>query len=156
MCIRDRYELAIITGAFIEKGREKREWEEWDESIQGPKPPKPKREKSRWILYLVCLLAIGGAAFLYFQNKEEIHQFIKDFPNGFSFSDNKTSDTERLVSETNSSIITTVLIPDSNWSKIPKNQEFLIELTPADSNLSNNVDLNSSGQIYRAILREKK
>ncbi|MBT3638211.1 MAG: hypothetical protein HN531_14840, partial [Opitutae bacterium] len=39
------YELAIITGAVIEKAKERREWEEWDESLQGPRPPKPKREK---------------------------------------------------------------------------------------------------------------
>lgn len=150
------YELAIITGAFMEKSRQRREWDEWDESIQGPRPPKPKREKTRWILYLVCLLTIGGATFLYFQNKEELHQFMKDFSNGFSSDDNQPSDPKPLVPETNSSIVANFLSSDSNWSDIPKNQEFLIELTPTDSNLSGTVDLNSSGQIYRAILREKK
>ena len=150
------YELAIITGAVIEKAKERREWEEWDESVQGPRPPKPKREKLRWVLYLTCLLVLGGLAALYFQNKEKAHQLMKDFSSWFDSGENQPVKSKPLIPDTNSSATTTDPDADSNWSGILTNQEFLIELIPVDGNLSGTGDLNSSGLIYRAILREKQ
>ena len=149
------YELAIIAGAVIEKAKERREWEEWDESIQGPRPPKPQREKLRWVLYLTCLLSLGGLAALYFQNQEKAHQLMKDVSSWFDSSGTQPVDSKPLIPDTNSSATTTDPAADSNWSGILKNQEFLIELIPVDGNLSGTGDLNSSGLIYRAILREK-
>ncbi|MBT3638497.1 MAG: hypothetical protein HN531_16315 [Opitutae bacterium] len=150
------YELAIITGAVIEKAKERREWEEWDESVQGPRPPKPKREKSRWVLYLTCLLVLGGLAALYFKNKEKAHELMKDFSSWFDSGENQSVKSKPLIPETNSSATTTDPTADSNWSGISTNREFLLELRPVDGNLSGTGDLNSSGLIYRAILREKQ
>lgn len=149
------YELAIITGAVIEKAKERREWEEWDESIQGPRPPKPKREKLRWILYLTCLLAIGGCATLYFQNKEKVHQVMKDISSWFDSNEKNSTKSNPLPTEANSTLSTKAWAMDTNRTGIATNQEFLIELIPIDGNHSESGDLNSSGQIYRAILREK-
>ena len=150
------YELAIIAGAVIEKAKERREWEEWDESIQGPRPPKPQREKLRWVLYLTCLLSLGGLAALYFQNQEKAHQLMKDISSWFDSSETQPVDSKPLIPDTNSSATTTDPAADSNWSGILTNQEFLIELIHVDGNLSGTGDLNSSGLIYRAILREKQ
>lgn len=150
------YELAIITGAIIEKARERREWEEWEESIQGPRPPKPKREKSRWILYLTCLLALSGIAFLYFQNKDKVHQLMNDFSSWYNSSEDQPGDTIPLPPDTNSPTRSTDSASSPTGFSIRTNQEFLLELTPVDGNISGIGDLNSSGLIYRAILREKQ
>lgn len=150
------YELAIIAGAVIEKAKERREWEEWDESIQGPRPPKPKREKLRWVLYLTCFLVLGGLVVLYFENKEKAHQVFEDVSNWFDSSENQAEDSKAPTPETNSTAATPVRTADSNRSAVATGREFLLELRPVDGNLSKTGDLNSSGMIYRAILREKQ
>ena len=37
----------------------------------------------------------------------------------------------------------------------PLGEEFFLELTPVDDNLTEKKDLNSSGNVYRAIIRER-
>ena len=37
----------------------------------------------------------------------------------------------------------------------PLEEEFFLELTPVDDNLTEKKDLNSSGNVYRAIIRER-
>lgn len=149
------YELAIITGAMVERAKLKREWDEWDESIQGPRPAKPKAERWRWWFYFVSLLILGGGGTLVMQNKESLGQFIDDYSSFFNSSEEEKNSVTPQSIEKNA----TKILADENVSSVltsfPFGKEFILELTPVDDNITKAKDLNSSGNIYRAIIMEK-
>ena len=149
------YELAIITGAMVERAKLKREWDEWDESIQGPRPPKPKAERWRWGLYLISLLILGGGGTFVMQNKESLSQVIDDYSSFFDSSKEEVPSVTPKSMEGNA----TKAVADENATPVstafPSGKEFFLELTPVDANITKEKDLNSSGNIYRAIIREK-
>jgi sec-independent protein translocase protein TatC len=150
------YELAIITGAVIEKAKERKEWEEWDEELQGPKPPKPKREKLRWVLYLACALTLLGLGALYVQNKDAVDSKLRAIAELFSFSQEvEPEDLNASASENNSSVGPLREMVKTGIPSLSPGREFLLELTPLDQNSTFATDSNSSGTFYRAVVREK-
>jgi sec-independent protein translocase protein TatC len=150
------YELAIITGAVIEKAKERKEWEEWDEELQGPKPPKPKREKLRWVLYLACALTLLGLGALYVQNKGAVDSKLRAIAELFSFSQEvEPEDLNASASENNSSVGPLREMVKTGIPSLFPGREFLLELTPLDRNSTFATDSNSSGTFYRAVVREK-
>ena len=150
------YELAIITGAMVERAKLKKEWAEWDESIQGPRPPKPKRERMRWVLYLVILLVLGGGGAFVSQNKEWFSQLLDDFSGFFDSSEPEDAPATPKSKDLNASRRSSVLEDAPAAPAVfPLGEEFFLELTPVDDNLTEKKDLNSSGNVYRAIIRER-
>ena len=149
------YELAIITGAMVERAKLRKEWAEWDESIQGPRPPKPRRERLRWVLYLIVFLALGGGAAFVIQNKESFRQYLDDFSSFFDVFEKeepqmapKTIDlnSSKAKVDENSTPVSTAFQPG---------KEFFLQLTPVDGNLTGGNDLNATDNVYRAIIRER-
>ncbi len=149
------YELAIITGSMVERAKLRKEWVEWDEAIQGPRPPKPKREKLRWVLYLFGLLILGGGGAFVLQNKESVRQSIDDLSSFFGLSEEEAPPVIPETMERNSSKTTVDRNSDAASTAFPLGKEFFLELTPVDDNLTEKKDLNSTGNVYRAILRER-
>ena len=80
---------------------------------------------------------------------------MKDLSSWFDSDEKNATKSNPLPTEANSTLTTKAWAMDTNRTGIATNQEFLIELIPIDGNHSESGDLNSSGQIYRAILREK-
>ena len=149
------YELAIITGAMVERAKLKKEWAEWDESIEGPRPPKPQREKLRWVLYLIILLALGGGGALVMQNKESVREFIDELSSIFEMSEEESPSVIPGTMDRNSSKATVDRNSTATSTALPLGKEFSLELTPVDDNLTEKKDLNSTGNVYRAIIRER-
>jgi Tat protein translocase TatC len=149
------YELAIITGAMVERAKLRKEWVEWDESIQGPRPPKPRREKLRWVLYLIVLLALGGGGAFVMQNKESFRKFLDDFSSVFDIFEKEEPPMAPKTMDLNSSEAKV----DQNSTPVPNafpsGKEFFLQLTPVDGNLTEGKDLNGTGNVYRAIIRER-
>ena len=149
------YELAIITGAMVERAKLRKEWAEWDESIEGPRPPKPQREKLRWVLYLIILLALGGGGALVMQNKESVREFIDELSSIFEMSEEESPSVIPGTMDRNSSKATVDRNSTATSTALPFGKEFLLALTPVDHNLTEKKDLNSTGNVYRAIIRER-
>ena len=80
---------------------------------------------------------------------------MKDLSSWFDSNEKNSTKSNPLPTEANPTSKTKAWAMDTNRTGIETNQEFLIELIPIDGNHSESGDLNSSGQIFRAILREK-
>ena len=149
------YELAIITGAMVERAKLRKEWAEWDESIQGPRPPKPGREKLRWLFYLIVLLTLGGGGAFVMQNKESFGQFLDDFSSFFDIFEKEEPQVAPKTMDLNASKAKV----DENSTPVstafPPGKEFFLQLTPVDGNLTEGKDLNATDNVYRAIIRER-
>ena len=141
------YELAIITGSIVEIRKRNKEWREWDESIQGPRPSKPPaHEKKRWILYFSVLFILCTLGIFAYKNKNFITPWIESF-NDFNFfkdSDKKIDQSLEIRSDKVNDLVKEQLL---------NSEEFIIELTPIDSNWSG--ESNTSNQFRAKILNTK-
>ena len=89
------------------------------------------------------------------QNKESVRQSIDDLSSFFGLSEEEAPSVVPETMESNSSRATVDRNSDATSTAFPLGKEFFLELTPVDDNLTEEKDLNSTGNVYRAILRER-
>ena len=143
------YELAILSGAFVEKNKAFREWEEWDTEIQGPRPPKPKKNKRSVYTNVLVVSIIALAAALSIVFSKQINQWTQST---FQFFFNEQVD-QKASQPLPPTSLPIEIESEGNGSlySIPYGKEFLLELTPLESN---STDLNEA-RTFRAVTRTK-
>ena len=110
----------------------------------------------RWVLYLVILLVLGGGGAFVSQNKEAFSQLLDDFSGFIDSSEQEDPTVTPKSKDLNSSTRSSGLeAAPADPPVFPLGEEFFLELTPVDGNLTEKKDLNSSGKVFRAIIWER-
>ena len=89
------------------------------------------------------------------QNKESVREFIDELSGIFEMSEEESPSVIPGTMERNSSKATVDRNSTATSTALPLGKEFFLELTPVDDNLTEKKDLNSTGNVYRAIIRER-
>ena len=103
-----------------------------------------------------CRRRLGGGGAFVTQNKEAFSQFLDDFSGFLDSSEQEEPPVTPKSKDLNSSTRSSGLeAAPTDPPVFPLGEEFFLELTPVDDNLTEKRDLNSSGNVYRAIIRER-
>ena len=131
------------SGSIVEIRKRNKEWREWDESIQGPRPSKPPAHEKSDGYYLSVLFILCTIGIFAYKNKNFITPWIESFNDFSFFNDSDKKNFQGLE-------IPSSKVNNHNNEQLLNPEEFIIELTPIESNRSG--ESNTSNQFRAKIL----